>query len=96
MIRQYQKEEQIAFSQNSPERRNNNRRRKTKRHTVRFDSELMDQIAFLSNNLEIKKIEIIRQLVKQKIQNLNLWEQYQNSPTKKFNQLVAEEKKKQK
>ena len=79
MIRQYQKGESLMVSPKSPARRIT----RDKRHTIRFDTELMNQVDFLANHLEIKKLEVLRLLVKTKIKtDLNLWETYIKSPKK--------------
>ena len=88
MIRQYQKEESLSTaSQNSPKSR-----RRNKRHTVRFDTELMNQVDFLATHLEIKKLEILRKLVKQKLEgDPKLWDTYINKYNKKFSSTTKKE-----
>lgn len=83
MIRQNQKEESlVTVSQNSPTIKN---RRRNKRHTVRFDTELMNQVDFLANYFELKKLEILRQLVKRRLQeDPKVWDTYVTEYDKKF------------
>jgi hypothetical protein len=73
MILQNQKEEVLKNILKSPQRR------QQKQFTVKFDTDLINQVDFLATHLEIKKIEVLRQLVKSKIQSLGLWDTYQDT-----------------
>jgi hypothetical protein len=73
MIHHYQKGEILKKVLETPQRR------QQKQFTVKFDTELINQVDFLATHLEIKKIEVLRQLVKAKIQSLGLWDTYQDT-----------------
>ena len=73
MIRQYQKGERLTTVSKTPQRIQN-------KITFKMDAELANQIDFLSKHLEIKKLEVLRQLVKKKIISLGLLTEYQEFP----------------
>jgi hypothetical protein len=91
MIHHYQQERSLLETQKSPKSRIKSTKtnttttttgRKQRLITTKLDTELLNQIDFLAQHLEIKKVEILRQLVKKKIQTLGLWNQYLSSPKK--------------
>lgn len=75
MIRQYQRGEISRGSLDTPQKRQT-------LITYRLDSELINQVQFLAKHLEIKQLEVLRQLVKEKICDMDLWSKYLKSPKK--------------
>lgn len=73
MIHHDQKNKSLEIISKTPQRRQ-------KQITVKFDTELANQVNFLAQHLEIKQLEVLRQLVKKKLNSLGLWNTYLQSP----------------